>query len=454
MSTDMTGIYFEPITKEIEVSLVLSEINRYFLLTNILPWEKLAEIANFHRSKEVNIHLGRTLDLRLHLGAYLARYLNGWNDRQTEEMIRCHSGMRVLCGLHGKSTTLDRTSVQSFRSQLGKDGAEAINHAIVLQAKSAGFTGSELCAADTTVQESPIAHPTEVGHMKKISEKLIGIGKKLGGKIEKVVTTLGKKVQEIFTEIRLFTKGVKEKTVERKKVLSTQMHKLVSSMSTEVKEELFSQKIKVQEKYQGAVDLYQKILDQSIIWIKTGKHPANKLLSLWELSARSIQKGKVGKSVEFGRRWIITRLLGGYIIGAPCVNLGSDSDANIADEVLINFLNVFGELPESFVFDRGGDGENNHKLLEDFGIQNNCIFKKGSEKMNVSEEVFEMARSQRALNEASIATLKCKKYNFTKPNARSTDSCILNGHTAMLGANLNNLLRDVYQTIGMKVEIT
>jgi len=39
----------------------------------------------------------------------------------------------------------------------------------------AGFTGSELCASDTTVQESPIAYPTEVGHMKNIAEKLLGI---------------------------------------------------------------------------------------------------------------------------------------------------------------------------------------------------------------------------------------------------------------------------------------
>jgi hypothetical protein len=268
------------------------------------------------------------------------------------------------------------------------------------------------------------------------------------------VTLLGEKAQDLFTEIRLFTNGIQEKTLEKKEFLSNQMHEIVSSMAKETRDGLISSKKKTQEKYQKSVDLYQKMLDQIIVWLKTGNHPANKLISLWELSARAISKGKVGKSVEFGRRWIITRLLGGYVIGAPCVKLGSGNDGSIADEVLINFLDVFGELPESFVYDRGGDGIENHKILNDLGIPNDCIFRKGKVKMEVSEAVFDMARSQRALNEASIATLKCKKYNFTKPSARSMDSCIRKGYSAMIGLNLNNLFKDVSQLLGIKIETT
>jgi len=268
------------------------------------------------------------------------------------------------------------------------------------------------------------------------------------------VDLLGEKARDIFTEIRLFTKGSKGKTLEKKKILSKQMHDIVSSMAKEIMHGLASSKKKNQEKYQKSVDLYQKMLDQIIVWLKTGIHPANKLISLWELSARAISKEKIGKSVEFGRRWIITRLLGGYIIGAPCLKLGSGNDGNIADEVLINFLNIFGEVPENFVYDRGGDGIGNHEILSNIGVSNNCIFRKGAEKMNVSKDVFDMARSQRALNEASIATLKSKKYNFTKPSARSTDSCIRKGYSAMIGFNLNNLFKDVSRLLELRIEIT
>lgn len=455
MSTNMSGIYQRSLfSVSLQLSINIGENSRYRVLSNVLPWEELANIANLHRSKEVNIHLGRELDLRMHLGAYVSQTMNGWTDRTTEEMIRYHAGVRILCGLEASGGTLDRTSIQSFRLRLGKDGSEALNHVIVHHATAAGFTGSELCAADTTVQEAPIAYPTETGHMKNIAEKLIGIGKKLGSKIGESVKTLGKKAQEIFTELRLFTRGKKEQALELKKKLSEELHKIVSRMNEEIKKGLKSSKDKKQKEHLPVINQYQAMLDQIIVWLKTGRHPVNKIISLWELNARAITKEKAGKTVEFGRRWIITRLLGGYVIGTPCMKLGSDSDANIAEEVIINFLNVFGELPESFVYDRGGDGPKNHELLTNLGVANNCIFRKGDAKMEVDDSVFEMVRSERALNEASIATLKSNKYNFTKPRARSMDSCILKGHTSMLGFNINNLFKDIAQVWDMKLEIT
>ena len=158
--------------------------------------------------------------------------------------------------------------------------------------------------------------------------------------------------------------------------------------------------------------------------------------------------------MEFGRRWIVTRLLGGYVIGAPCHKLGGDADVKIADEVLINFLNAMGEIPENFIYDRGGDGEKNHKLLEMVGIENNCIFRKGSEKMDVDPSVFEMARRERALSEASIATLKHNKYGFNKPRARLTENCTLKGFSAMLGFNTNHLIGDILTSWQMSADIT
>ena len=455
MATNMDGIFQRSLFSiSSRLSIMVGENSRYRVLANVLPWEELANIANRYRSQEVNINLGRELNLRMHLGAYISQTMNGWTDRATEEMIRYHAGVRILCGLEESQETLDRTSIQSFRLRLGQDGSEALNHVIVHHATGAGFTGSELCAADTTVQEAPIAYPTEAGHMKNMAEKLTGIGKKLGSKIGASVKALGKKAQELFTELRLFTRGKKEQALDLKKKLSEELHKTVSRMNEEVKNGLESSQEKNQKEHLPTVNQFQTMLDQIIVWLNTGKHPLNKLISLWELNARAIAKEKAGKTVEFGRRWIITRLLGGYVIGTPCVKLGSDSDANIAEEVMINFLNVFGELPESFVYDRGGDGPKNHELLSNLGVANNCIFRRGDAKMEVDDSVFEMARSERALNEASIATLKSNKYNFTKPRARSTDSCILKGHAAMLGFNINNLFKDIAQAWDMKMETT
>ena len=455
MSTDMRGIHQQSLfSKQIMTSVVVPEQSRYRVLANVLPWPELAEVANMERAKHVDLNNGRRLNLRLHLGAYTAQTMNGWMDRQTEEMVKYHAGVRILCGLEESSDSLDRTSVETFRNMLGKEGSEILNRVIVQSAAGAGFTGSELCASDTTVQEAPIAYPTEVGHMKNMSEKLFGIGKKLGKRIASKLGDLQQKAHDLVTKYRLFTRGKTEEVLKKKKDLSQKLHKTVKAMANLAAKNLQGLNTKAQTEIQERISFFKHMLRQIEPWLKTGFHPKDKVLSLWETTARSISKGKIGKSCEFGRRWIITRLLGGYIIGTPCQKLGADADTSITDEVIINFLETFGEVPQALVYDRGADSPKNEKFLREVGVKDVCIFKKGKEKMDVSEGVLEMARRERSLNESSIANIKHPKYNFTKPRARSSESCVLKGHTAILGFNVNNLVRDISQAWGMKLEIT
>ena len=147
--------------------------------------------------------------------------------------------------------------------------------------------------------------------------------------------------------------------------------------------------------------------------------------------------------MEFGRRWFVTRLTGGYIIGRPCRRLGGGADGKIAGEVLPQFQAVLGKMPEIFIYDRGGDAETNHRLLKQAQVKRDCIFRKGKGKMEVGRNIFALAKRERALSEAAIATIKCGKYNFNKPRAKSGEACITKGQTAILGANVNRWLRDL-----------
>jgi len=146
--------------------------------------------------------------------------------------------------------------------------------------------------------------------------------------------------------------------------------------------------------------------------------------------------------VEFGRRWIVTRLEKGYVIGAPCEKLGGDADTGIIPEVLSHFERMVGVLPKVVVYDRGGDGPTNHRALEEKKIQN-AIFRKGQEALpGLGRNTVFTARRERALSEAAIATIKHPRYGFNKPRARSSEGCILKGHVAILGANVTRLARD------------
>lgn len=445
MSTRMEGIEQQSLFSgtTLKMDVIVPHNNRYRILASRLPWRELGEVANQYRAKQVDIHNGRPLNLRLHLGALIAQSMNRWTDRETEDMVAHHAGVRLLCALEFSSETIDHTNIETFRNQLTGKGVEAINQLVVKTAAEAGFTGSGLCSSDTTAQESPIAYPTEVGHMRNIAGKLVGIGLKIKKKLSGKLGKLAKEVQHIFTKIRLFTRGREEKAVAQKKRLSQELQKTVSRMKRLVQEGVNGLKVRARDRYQEVLDFYGLMLSQIRYWMKTGFHKPGKIVSLWEKQARAIVRNKAAKAVEFGRRWIITRLEKGYIIGTPCQKLGGDADTSIMPEVLEHFERIMGELPKMAVYDRGGDGPKNHRTLEKKEIRHRAIFRKGKESLpGLGRNMVHKARRERALSEATIATIKNPRYGFNKPRAKSSEGCVLKGQAAILGANLAHLARD------------
>lgn len=443
MSTRMDGIVQPSLfSGAVRIDVVVAKGDRYRVLAENLPWLKLGSVANEHRALGVDIDNGRPLNLRMHLGAFIAQSMNRWTDQESEDNVRLNAGVRLLCGLEGSDETTDRTSIQEFRRQVGRAGAEELNAIVVVAAKEAGFTDGALCASDTTVQEAPIAYPTEVGHMKNIAEKLVGIGSKIKKGVSDKLSVLAEKAMELFTGIRLFTRGKAAVAIERKKKLGRELQRTVRKMERLVREQISKMGGAAQRRYGEKLALYRKMLSQIRQWHRTGFHPDGKIISLWLQDVRAITRDKAGKMTEFGRRWIITRLTKGYIIGTACQRLGSGSDTGLMPEILGHFQRAVGEMPRMVVYDRGGDGPKNHRFLKSNGVTN-CIFRKGRESQpGLGRNTALKARRERALTEAAIATIKAARYGFNKPRARSSDGCILKGHTAIFGANLAHLARD------------
>lgn len=444
MSTRMDGIHQPSLFSQftLRMDVLVAKANRYRVLSEKLPWLDLATVANEYRAKKVDVNLGRALDLRLHLGAFIAQSMSRWTDRETEEMVAHHAGVRLLCGLEQSQETIDHTSIATFRNQLGALGVESLNRIIVDCAKQAGFTDGSLCSSDTTVQEAPICYPTEVGHLKKISEKLLGIGSKIKRGLSETLGKLAAQAQKTFTKIRLFTRGKSESAIQQKKKLGKELQQTVAKMSRLIQAEVDGLGPAARAKVQEKLDLYRKMLSQIRIWMKTGFHPAGKIVSLWLTDVRAITREKVGKSTEFGRRWIITRLKQGYIIGTVCKQLGAGSDTGLMPEILAHFEQTMGCAPRLVVYDRGGDGPKNHRTLKQRGVTN-AIFRKGKESQpGLGRNTRLLARRERALSEATIATIKHSRYGFNKPRAKSSESCVLKGQAAILGANLMHLTRD------------
>src|SRR5712692_3365295 len=110
-----------------------------------------------------------------------------------------------------------------------------------------------------------------------------------------------------------------------------------------------------------------KLIPQIRYWLRTGFVAANKIISLQIPELYSIVRGKVGKKVEFGLTWGITRLRGGFLLARLAMHRRELVDAKFAVKAVEDHIALFGKPPRAYAYDRGGYSAKNVAALEEIG---------------------------------------------------------------------------------------
>jgi hypothetical protein len=152
-------------------------------------------------------------------------------------------------------------------------------------------------------------------------------------------------------------------------------------------------------------------------------------------------RGKVAKPVEFGLSWGITRLRGGFLLATMARNRRELVDTKFAVQAVDQCIALFGKAPRAFAYDRGGHSLENVATLKKKGVKEVGLAPRGRVDWAVGDEMKEKLVRERALVEAGIGTLKSRRYGFNRPRVRSADMMGACGQLAVLGFNLNNLVR-------------
>ena len=173
---------------------------------------------------------------------------------------------------------------------------------------------------------------------------------------------------------------------------------------------------------------------------------AEKLLHPTLTQARAIVKNKAGKKLEFGLKWLLNRLKGGYVFGEVVSRRLAESLMPVLS--LQKYRDIFGQTatPEMVVYDRGGSDGTTEKKLQEEGVDKIGIQPKGKKEWLVVEADQKAVMSHRGKTEGVIGSLKAKRYDFNKGRQRSNESLMAAGHRSILGLNLNNLIRDLMAT--------
>jgi len=429
----------------------VADNHRLVQIADTLDWEELQQRAQQIRLAKLKNAAGQPPHLRATLGAMLFMATRKLTYREAEDLIQYYAPARYLCGLTETSWTPDFTTIQDFTELMGEQGINLINQYVVHLAVKQKLADPRTLVADTTAQEAAIPYPNEMGLMSAFLRSAAAAGRKVGRALKGFLQQTASQFQaagQKAREYRLFAK-----TKESKDRVMTQMLTIVEKLNAHLGKalgEAAAQGTKLR-KYaivakSRLVQLHEtmsKLLPQIRYWIRSGYVASGKIISLHIPQLYSIVRGKVGKSVEFGLSWGITRLAGGYLLATLAKDRRELVDTKFAVRAVKDHLALFGKAPLAYAYDRGGYSAQNLSALKKLGVKEVGLAPRGRTQWSVSRPVRDRLVRERALVEAGIGSIKSPRYGFNRPAARSVTMMGACGQRAVLGFNANKLVREL-----------
>lgn len=423
-----------------QANIAVPETHELVKLAEIIDWISLIRIARKCREQSRKRLTGLEPRYRQLLGALVLMATRGCNYRDAEDLISYYAPARYLCDLMDSEIGLDHVTIFDFTQMLGPEGMASINKLILQHAVAGGFCDPSKMMSDTTAQEARIPYPTEAGLMNRfmsIARRTVG---KLRGKFDGLksdVKEASAKVRGLLRNSHLFARGREQKNKIERKMFHA-VKEIQKKISAAIKSGA-SIDSRVGQELERVNLVMENLLPQIKHFFDTGFVAAKKVIHLYMPELYSIVRGKAGKTVEFGIKWGINRMAGGFVQGFTMQNHKHAADAAFCKQSLIEHNSVFGNAPVIFGYDRGGDSDANIKFAKKAGVKHVGIAPRGKREWPVSKKMSEKIRCERAQVEGSIGTIKSSRYGFTKPRAFSTAALERCGHRAILGFNLRKM---------------
>jgi IS5 family transposase len=431
--------------------IAIEENHRLVRLTDELDWTELELVVEEIRRSKLKNEAGRPPHLRALIGAVVLRATHRMSYRETEDQIRHYAPARYLCALTETDWTPDANTIADFEQLMGQDGMKRLNEYVVKEAVDKGLADQRVLSADTTAQEAVIPYPNELNLMAAFLSSLATATSRAGGALKAFAGRVASKFREGKRRLREFRLFAKDKSKAVRMKLMSQMASVVESVQSKL-----ASALKQAEQHKTRLVGYAKVahakahrlhqtmtklLPQIRYWIRTGFVAANKIISVHIPELYSVVRGKVGKPVEFGLEWGIARLRGGFLLATVGANRKEITDSKFALKAVDDHIALFGKPPEAYAYDRGAYSEQNVRTLKAKGVKHIGLAPRGQAQWAVHGAMKDKLVRERAQVEGGIGAIKNGRYGFNLPPARSAAMMGVCGQRAVLGLNLNKLVR-------------
>jgi IS5 family transposase len=341
---------------------------------------------------------------------------------------------RRFCHLDLGDRVPDSTTLIKLTHKYGTGTVRSLNDALVLKLKEGKVIRGKKLRIDTTVVESDIHHPTDTG----LLNDGVRVINRVVSKLKEVVPGIGsrfvkhmRKAKKVYLGLM---KVMKVRNGKDKVALNNAQDKLVKiteetiagGREVQAELELLREKPslvnRLRELLGEWIEATETVVRQTQEVIKGNRHLPRRLVSLFDVGARPIKRGKSRADTEFGRKVLLGETDHGIITTYEVLE-ENPSDTSLLKAAVKGHRRLFRKRLRAVSGDRGFYSQANEDWLKDNGVKQVSIPKRG--RINVErrryqkQSWFKRLQRFRAGIEARISLLK-RKFGLKRSRMRGS----------------------------------
>lgn len=323
--------------------------NELITLRHIVPWQAIIDrLVPFYDAQK-----GRNgQSLRSMAAVSLIARLRQFSDRRVIKEIKENRYIQYFCNVPDASlkTCMHPTTLCTFRKRLGAQGIAIIEEEVFHHLKNAHAIEADMMLQDSTVLESPIIYPTDVRLLYKAFDKMAIIAKQ--AQIEPWWDQ--SQIKKLWRAYHLD----KSKPLAYLCAFYLLFEPALETFATHQRD-LPKGTLKTQA--QERLDALLILDEQTQLKLEGERHIPHRLVSLDDLDARPIQKGKRHPKTEFGTMLQFAFNRQGFMITAENF-IGKPDDKTLYGPTFEQYIKRMQALPNGAVTDSGFRSAKNLKL--------------------------------------------------------------------------------------------
>ena len=350
----------EAFSKEWVRTQITDSTNELVILRQVIPWQAIiSQLTQFYDNN--GGRLGKSL--RVTVALLILSRLRSLGDDKVVKQVKENRYMQYLCNVPDTELAdfVNPSVLCRFRQRLGEKGIAIIETEVFELLRRSGIVKGDTLMMDSTVLSSNIIYPNDVMLIHKAFSKMEIFARDYE-------LSLWWDNPHIKKRWRAFGRAKKG---ERAAYLTEFYALFVPSLETfrthvEIHLEALEAKAKAKasesekEKAQELLALLTLLRDQTQQKLAGERHIDNRIVSLDEVDARPIKKGKTFPSCEFGTTLQMSFNRQGFMITTENL-IGNPSDKTLYGDTLGLFQKRMGNDPDTVVTDLGFRSRNNRK---------------------------------------------------------------------------------------------